>query len=100
MIALQFRINDEEVIIAGANDLGVLTASVTAVGKLGSATLVQTKAEKPNHYTCHLGGLTARSSDNEHLNWLQHRELKVGDRVTIEILEVNETSPVVSSRPS
>ena len=43
MIALRFRINNEDVVIAGPEYLGFLTASVSAVGKLGPAAQMPTK---------------------------------------------------------
>ena len=39
MIALEVSLNGKRVCIAGAEDLAVLTTSVTAVGKLGRKTV-------------------------------------------------------------
>jgi hypothetical protein len=43
-------------------------------------------------------GLTSRpkGSKNEHLLWLTCEELKVGDTVTVELIETEHADPVVS----
>jgi hypothetical protein len=45
----------------------------------------------------HLGGLTSRPGKvpDEHLNWLPHTKLKVGDRVLVEIIETDNPGRVV-----
>jgi hypothetical protein len=101
MFALKVCLNDEEPVIAGAEDLGVLNAIVTCGGKLGHAT----QPHRPNEtqdFNCQIGGLTSRGADaeNEHLRWLQRWNLKVGDRVTIEIIETDHANPVVSRSPA
>jgi hypothetical protein len=101
MFALKVRINDEQPIVAGAEDLVVLNAMVNCAGKLGVASHSPRPSEKQD-FNCHVGGLTSRALDlaNEHLRWLQRWELKVGDRVTIEIVETDRADPVVSSYPA
>ena len=87
MFALRLTINKRKPIVAGAEDLSVLSAILSLVGRLGAETADRTRG-KPNMHV-HLGGLTARPGNkpDEHLNWLPHTKLKVGDRVLVEIIE-------------
>lgn len=85
--------------VGGADDLGVLNAIVTAVGKLGDGARPTGPNEPPDIHLS-LGGLTSRSADvpDEHLRWVGHRELSVGDRITVEILEATSADPIESGR--
>lgn len=101
MFALKVRINDEQPIVAGAEDLVVLNAIVNCAGKLG----VSSHSPRPNasqDFNCQLGGLTSRAPGvaNEHVRWLERWNLKVGDRVTIEIVEADHADSIVSSSPA
>jgi hypothetical protein len=88
MYALKIRINDEAPIIAGADDLGVLNAIVSCVGKLGSSSRPKHGDESADLFIT-VGGLTARSPDvaDEHLHWLSQKPLSMGDVISVEILE-------------
>jgi hypothetical protein len=101
MFALKVHLNDEQPIVAGAEDLGVLSAIVTCAGALGALSHPFGSSEKQD-FNCQVGGRTRRAPGiaNEHLSWLQRWDLKVGDRVTIEIVETNRADPVVSSSPA
>lgn len=101
MFALKVSINEEKPIIAGAEDLGVLTAMVNCGGVLGSATHPY-RSNDSEDFRCTVGGLTRRAPgfQNEHVRWLEQRKLKVGDRMTIEIVQTDEADPVVSGTPS
>lgn len=97
MIVLRVHVNDEPLVVAGADDLGVLNAIVNAVGKLGSASRPGRPDEAPDiHLT--VGGLTSRAAgvQDEHLRWVGHRELRVGDRILVEVLEAPTADPVES----
>lgn len=87
MFALEVRLNGKKVALAGAEDLSVLSGIVTAVGRLGKNT-----SRKGSTKDLHLsvGGLTSRKlgKSNEHLSWLSHRKLRVGDEVTFRIVSV------------
>lgn len=87
MHALRVRINDEAPVIAGADDLGVLNATVTCVGKLGSGSRSRHEDEPANLFIT-VGGLTSRASTlpDEHLNWISQRPLRIGDVISVEIL--------------
>lgn len=101
MIALRVTINEEPPITAGAEDLGVLNAIVGCGGILGSTTYPYGEKET-RMLDCQVSGLTRRppSIANEHLRWLQRWDLKVGDRVTVEIVEVNSADIIIESVPA
>lgn len=100
MLALEVRINDGPPVLAGAEDLGVLTAMVTCVGKLGSQS-VPVRGDDLRQAGLSIGGLTARpprptGTANEHVQWIQGRELSVGDTITIRVAETERADPVVT----
>jgi hypothetical protein len=97
MLVLRVQVNQEPPVVAGAQDLGVLNAIVTGVGKLGAESHPSRPDEPPDIHLS-LGGLTARASGSgdEHLRWVSHRDLNVGDRVIVEILEAPYADPVES----
>jgi len=101
MFALKVTINDEPSVTAGAEDLGVLTAIVGCAGRLGSETDPH-REDEAQSFNCQVGGLTRRAPAlaNEHLRWLQRWDLKVGDRVTIEIIEADGAGSIVSRSPA
>lgn len=89
MIALEVNLNGNRVCLAGAEDLAVLSAHVTACGKLGSKTVTARPDETSGeiHYSVH--GLTARPdpSTDVHVNWKSVEHLQVGDVVAVRIVE-------------
>jgi hypothetical protein len=95
MRALKVQINNQTPVTAGATDLGVLTVAITCVGKLGSDA-ISPRGDQADELKVTLGGLTSRSADqvNEHLDWLSDVPLKVGDKITIEILETARADPI------
>jgi len=95
MFALRLTINKREPVVAGAEDLSVLSATLSLVGRLGSAT-VNPGSGKPNMHV-QLGGLTSRPGrrPDEHLRWLPFTHLRVGDRVVVEIIETDKVGRVV-----
>ena len=97
MYALRLRINDDEPIVGGADDLGVLSAIVNCTGKLGPNS-VPHRGDQTQDFFVSLGGLTSRATGatDEHLNWLSHTVLKPGDRVLVEIIETDTADPVDS----
>jgi hypothetical protein len=86
MIAFEVKLNGNRICIAGADDLAVLTASVTAGGDLGRKTV--------NHCAPHIhysvGGLTARPDPTKdvHMRWKSIAPLRLGDAIEIKVLEV------------
>jgi hypothetical protein len=95
MYALKVRINNGPAIVAGADDLGVLSAIISCVGKLGSSA-VPNRADETRDFTIRVGGLTSRPEPiaNEHLLWLPNAELKPGDVVTVELIETEAADPI------
>ena len=94
MLALRVSVNTEKPVTAGTEDLYVLSAAVTMVGKLGVKTVDRGRG-KPDMFL-HLGGLTARAKrKNEHLRWTAHRKLKVGDRVVVELVKTSRAGRIV-----
>ncbi len=99
MFALKVQINDSDAVTGGAIDLGVLNAILTCTGKLGPSS-VPSRDDETHDFTFRLGGLTSRAKGvvDEHLVWMERRELKVGDKVTVQIVETNDVDPVRSGR--
>jgi hypothetical protein len=92
MIALQIHHNDVPLCVAGASDLFVLNAIVNAVGTLGTDSVSPHEGEEedPDLFLS-VGGLTSRSkAPNEHLRWLEHTPLAIGDCIKITLLEIDE----------
>lgn len=97
MFSLRVTINDKRTVVAGAEDLSVLSAIVTLCGKLGRRTAGR---RGPPDMFLHLGGLTdrARNATNEHLDWLPHAKLKIGDRVLVELVKSETAGRIVRRR--
>jgi hypothetical protein len=100
MIAFEIELNGEPLGTAGADDLSVLTAIVSAVGKLGPNSTGAHQRE--NHYDIELtvGGLTSRAGDasDEHLDWVK-RNLKPGDVITVRLVEAERGDTPIGSMP-
>jgi hypothetical protein len=101
MIAFEVELNGQSLGIAGADDLSVLTAIVSAVGKLGPHSAGAYQRE--NHYDMELtvGGLTSRPEgiQDEHLDWISQSALKLGDVVTVKLVEASATDAPTRSMP-
>lgn len=99
MYALKVRINDEAPIIAGADDLGVLNATVSCVGKLGSSSRPAREDELADLFIT-VGGLTSRASHipDEHLRWVSQKPLKTGDVISVEVLDTPNVDAPVSGK--
>jgi hypothetical protein len=100
VIAFSVKLNGKSLGTAGTSDASVLSAIISAVGKLGS----DSRGAKGNDHTFYieftLGGLTSRAEPktDEHLTWIRE-PLKIGDSVTIQVLEAAEASAPTSSTP-
>ena len=108
VLAIEVEVNGERRAIAGAKDLSVLSAGISATGLLGPETFEFRKTTNhPPRIHLHAGGLTSRKgTPDEHLNWISHLELKPGDTVTLRLVEVAEAdaptdcSPAAEKSPS
>jgi len=100
MYALRVTVNGKKSIVAGAQDLGVLSAMVTLTGKLG-ARAVSPRRGAPD-LMVRVGGLTSRpkGKPDEHLEWLKRYNVKVGDTFLVEIIKTNKAGRIVERRPS
>jgi len=85
-LCFEVRINDGEPIIAGLDDIAVLSVLVS---------LVSARRE----LQCQVGGLVKYGPhDSEHVEWLT-RELTTGDHVSIRVVESeHKTKPVRRER--
>jgi hypothetical protein len=90
MIALAVYLNKKKLTVAGTDDLCVLNAIVNAVGELGKSTVPLGKRGKLDLWLS-VSGLTSRSdgAEDEHLRWIGHRRLRVGDKVTVQLVRTD-----------
>ncbi|MBB5206382.1 hypothetical protein HNQ51_003728 [Inhella inkyongensis] len=94
MIGLKVQINHQTPVLAAGDDLGVLNAILSCTGPLGPRSQVDPEKE-PLDIFLTLGGLTRRGpqESEEHPRWLHQDGLGVGDRVSIEVVQVDEATP-------
>lgn len=98
MIGLAVYLNRKKLTVAGADDLGVLNAIVNAVGELGRSTIPFGKRGKPDLWLS-VSGLTSRpeGAEDEHLGWIRHKRLRVGDNITVEVVRTERPHPHTSA---
>ena len=85
---LRIEVNGELIAVAGAPDLSMLSGQV-AFGATGPNRIIDTSGIMFN-----VMGLALNGTQPRQLTWANGLELKVGDRVTFEIVEVSDpTSP-------
>ena len=101
MIAFEIKLNRQSLGTAGADDLSVLTAIVSAVGKLGPTSQGARQRETDYHIELRVGGLTSRSENlsDEHLDWIE-QTLKPGDVVTVTVLDAASVDVPTRSQPA
>ena len=101
MIALRISINDVPICVAGASNLGVLNAIVNAVGPLGPDTSSpHSSSDDTPDLFFHVGGSTSRvNSPHEHLRWVEHAPLAIGDAIQITLCEVDEVDIPIQNLP-
>ena len=94
MIGLAVYLNRKKLTVAGADDLAVLNAIINAVGELGRSTIPLGKRGKPDLWLS-VGGLTSRpeGTEDEHLSWVRHKRLRVGDKITVEVVRTERPHP-------
>jgi hypothetical protein len=98
MIAIEVRLNGKCVCIAGADDLAVLSAHVTAVGKLGKKTVPARPDNTTSTIGLSVGGLTGRQDPKKdvHLKWMNNPHLQAGDIIQFKILETEKVDRATS----
>jgi hypothetical protein len=102
VLAIEVEVNGKRLAVAGAKDLSVLSAGISATGLLGPDTFEFRKSpNRPPNIHLRAGGLTSRKTvADEHLNWVDHLELKPGDTVTLRLVEVENPDAPTSSSPA
>ena len=86
-LCFEVRINDSEPVVAGLDDVTVLSAIVTF-------------AAARSELECRVGGLVSHGAGgHEQLEWLE-RTLQVGDRVSIRVIESDRPSVPVRREQS
>ena len=80
-LCFEVRINDGDPVVAGLNDMSVLSAVVTFVA-------ARSECE------CRVGGLARTDGDSESVEWLE-QTLQAGDLVSIRIIESDRMSPPI-----
>jgi hypothetical protein len=104
MIAFKVKVNGKRICVAGAEDLMVLAAHVTAVGELGKKT-VAARPDEGYEIGYSVGGLTSRAKPKAdvHLRWGPRAPLKIGDIVQVQVVETTKPdrpkSRTKASRP-
>jgi hypothetical protein len=100
MIALRITVNGKRSVVAAAQDVSVISATISLLGRLGTSTVI--KRGRGSEFALHVGGLTSRPEEapDEHLTWIDHRKMKRGDTVLIEIIETESASRVVRRDPA
>jgi hypothetical protein len=99
MIALEVLLNGKLLCVAGAEDLGVLTAAISAVGKLGSGSFHSRPGEAPD-LMARVGGLTSREDPAEdvHFEWFSSMSMQLGDVFQIRIIDTEAVDKPVDQR--
>ena len=92
MIAFEVSLNGKRVCTAGADDLGVLSAIISACGKLGKKTVPARPDETSGDVHYSVGGLTSRRDPKKdvHVRWKSVAPLKIGDVVEVRVVETEE----------
>jgi hypothetical protein len=95
MIALKVAHNGEPVCVAGIGDLGVISSHVTWVHSLDYRTETEGEPSERVELSLHVGGL--HTPMEEHRTW-DTPSIKVGDAVTVEIIETDNITPHSDAR--
>ncbi|MBQ0946619.1 hypothetical protein KAK07_25055 [Ideonella sp. 4Y16] len=97
MLAFRVQLNNQPAVTGGAEDLGVLTTTITAVGQLGPKAL-RRRSDEEIEVHVRLGGLTSRGPgiEDEHLVWFEEHGVQPGDKIIVEVIETETPDPVES----
>jgi hypothetical protein len=100
VIVFEVLLNGRRFARAGTEDMGVLSTHVTGVGKLGPRSGGTVGAPTKYDLDLHVGGLTSRTRRaDHHLRWGPRKALKIGDEVTVRILEAPKADAPSRSIP-
>lgn len=101
MLAMVVVKNGRQLCVAGADDLGVLSASFSAGGLLGLRTWDFTGKQAKPHMHLHVGGLTSRKEEADaHVDWIGHMEIELGDEITLRFVEIDKADAPAEVRPA
>ena len=100
MIAIEVVLNNKKISTAGAEDLCVLSAIMSAGGKLGRESHGTRDEKNEFDLSLWVGGLTARGegTDDDHLNWIERRPISLGDTVTLKFVESSRSDDAVNAK--
>ncbi len=82
MIAFEIRLNGEKVCLAGIGEHGVMSQHLSWSQRAPKADSNEKPERAKPHF--HIGGLV----NQEHIDWIRHQDVEIGDEVTIRIVEV------------
>jgi len=110
MIALEVHLYGKRLCVAGADDLGVLHATLTIGGILGSRTVRARRDTSESQSvvlpepTLHIGGMTSRGNveKDEHVRWCREASISIGDTVELRVVRVevgNADAPDAGTTP-
>ena len=87
MICFEVSINDEWFVVAGRDDLNVLTSILSWVGN----------EEPDKKLTLDIGGLAVNAAgDKADLDWSGRRQIEVGDEITVRVVESDNADEPLS----
>lgn len=96
MISIQLSINGNRVTVAGKEGLSVLS-SILSFTNIERGNPISTEAN--TSISLSVGGLLTNSSFNhEYLDWIKETKLKVGDEISIKILDTQEVDEPIETR--
>jgi hypothetical protein len=104
MIALKIFHNNKAITTAGKDNLCVLSANLTALGKLGKNTIDKSDRGEAPEFHFNVGGLTSDQLDlkGDYLYWAQTLEFKLNDEIKVKVIDteiVDDYSKIVPRSP-
>ena len=104
MIVMEIALNGKVLAKAGREDMGVLSAVVSASGMLGNESVGKLVGKDDSEYgiDLHVGGLSAPmgGKEGEHAKWVENNEIKLGEEITIRLVEADEADAELKSNPT
>jgi len=100
MITFEVRLNGVVLSRAGNSELSVLSAILTATGKLGPSSVGTKRTPDSAEIDLNVGGMTAPASgEGQLVSWLV-RELAIGDELSVRITESTTADEPQSRKPA
>jgi len=96
MIAFEILSNGKRLCLAGAGDLGVVTASISWARRKALPEGVDIPDWKAEELSFNVGGIDSHT--DEYLEWVR-KELSVGSEITLRVVEVEEVDAPVARYP-